>query len=80
MAKIFVGNIPAHYADSDLMNLFASCGKVVAAKVIKDRYSSRSRGFGIVEMSNEADTWRAIELYNGKDVEGQRLVVNEAHV
>lgn len=80
MAKIFVGNIPVNYDDSDLLNLFASCGKVVAAKVIKDRYSSRSRGFGIVEMSNVEDARRAIELYNGKDVEGQRLVVNEAHV
>lgn len=80
MTKIFVGNIPFNYGDGDLVNLFATCGKVVAAKVIKDKYSSRSRGFGIVEMSNEADARRGIGLYNGKDVEGQRLVVNEAHV
>jgi len=61
-----------------LEELFAAAGTVVSAKVISDKYSGRSRGFGFVEMSTDEEAKKAIELCNGKDVDGRPLVVNEA--
>jgi len=61
-----------------LEEVFAQAGTVVSAKVISDKYSGRSRGFGFVEMSSEEETKKAIEMFNGKDVDGRPLVVNEA--
>lgn len=78
MKKIFVGNIPFSYNDRDLINLFSSCGNVVGARVIKDKYSGLSRGFGLVEMSQGEEAQKAIEIYNGKEMMGERLVVNES--
>jgi RNA recognition motif-containing protein len=57
---------------------FAQAGTVVSAKVIADKYSGRSRGFGFVEMSSDEEAKKAIELLNGKDIDGRPLVVNEA--
>jgi RNA recognition motif-containing protein len=57
---------------------FAQAGTVVSAKVIADKYSGRSRGFGFVEMSSDEEAKKAIEMLNGKDVDGRPLVVNEA--
>ncbi|MCL4360303.1 RNA-binding protein [Patescibacteria group bacterium] len=76
--NLFVGNLP-YTVDSDkLGQLFAQAGNVVSAKVIADKYSGRSRGFGFVEMATDEEAKKAIELFHNKDVEGRQLVVNEA--
>ncbi len=64
--------------NDDLAQTFAQAGTVVSAKVISDKYSGRSRGFGFVEMSTDEESKKAIEMFNGKDVNGRPLVVNEA--
>lgn len=76
--NLFVGNLP-YSMDSDKMGqLFAQAGNVVSAKVIADKYSGRSRGFGFVEMATDAEAKKAIEMFHNKDVDGRALVVNEA--
>ena len=76
--NLFVGNLPYSMDSDKLGQLFAQAGQVVSAKVISDKYSGRSRGFGFVEMTTDEETKKAIELLNGKDVDGRALVVNEA--
>ena len=76
--NLFVGNLPYTVDDARLAELFAAAGTVVSAKVIKDKYSGRSRGFGFVQMSTDEETKKAIEMFNGKDMDGRPLVVNEA--
>ncbi len=76
--NLFVGNLP-YQTDSDkLGQLFAQAGTVVSAKVISDKYSGRSRGFGFVEMATDEEAKKAVDMFNGKDYEGRALVVNEA--
>lgn len=76
--NLFVGNLPYSMTSDDLAQTFAQAGTVVSAKVISDKYSGRSRGFGFVEMSSDEESKKAIEMFNGKDVNGRPLVVNEA--
>jgi cold-inducible RNA-binding protein len=76
--NLFVGNLPYSMDDAKLAEVFAPAGTVSTAKVIKDKYSGRSRGFGFVEMSTDEESKKAIEMLNGKDVDGRPLVVNEA--
>ena len=76
--NLFVGNLPYQMTSDDLAQTFAQAGTVVSAKVISDKYSGRSRGFGFVEMSSDEEAKKAIEMFNGKDVSGRPLVVNEA--
>lgn len=76
--NLFVGNLSYNMDSDALGQLFAQAGNVVSAKVISDKYSGRSRGFGFVEMANDEETKKAIEMFNGKDIEGRALVVNEA--
>src|SRR4030042_6948078 len=76
--NLFVGNLPYSVDDAALQQAFSQAGTVVSAKVIKDKYSGRSRGFGFVEMSSDEETKKAIETLNGKDFDGRALVVNEA--
>jgi cold-inducible RNA-binding protein len=76
--NLFVGNLPYSMDSKRLEEVFAAAGSVVSAKVIADKYSGRSRGFGFVEMASEEDAKKAIEMFNGKDVDGRPLVVNEA--
>ncbi len=76
--NLFVGNLPYNMTSDDLAQTFAQAGTVVSAKVISDKYSGRSRGFGFVEMSSDEESKKAIEMFNGKDVSGRPLVVNEA--
>ncbi len=78
MANLFVGNLPYNMDDAGLAQVFAAAGQVTSAKVITDKYSGRSRGFAFVEMSSDEETKRAIEMLNGKEVDGRALVVNEA--
>ena len=74
--NIYVGNISWGMTDQDLENLFAEHGTVTSAKIITDRMTNRSRGFGFVEMSDGAE--KAIEALNDAEVEGRKLVVNES--
>ena len=74
--NIYVGNISWGMSDQDLENLFAEHGTVTSAKIITDRMTNRSRGFGFVEMSDGADA--AIEALNEAEVDGRKLVVNES--
>lgn len=76
--NLFVGNLPYTMDSDKLGQMFAQAGNVVSAKVISDKYSGRSRGFGFVEMASDAETKKAIEMFNGKDIEGRAMVVNEA--
>jgi hypothetical protein len=79
MAKrIYVGNLPWSYGSSELEALFKQYGDVAAAEVIMDRETGRSRGFGFVQMANDADMEPAINALNGYNVGGRPLVVNEA--
>ncbi len=75
--NIYVGNLSFTTTSQDLENLFAEYGSVDSAAVINDRETGRSRGFGFVEMANEAGA-KAIEALNGKDLDGRALKVNEA--
>jgi RNA recognition motif-containing protein len=74
--NIYVGNISWGMNDQDLENLFAEHGTVTSAKIITDRMTNRSRGFGFVEMSDGAES--AIEALNEAEVDGRKLVVNES--
>ena len=74
--NIYVGNISWGLEDQDLENVFAEHGTVTSAKIIKDRATGRSRGFGFVEMSDGGEA--AIEALNGNEVDGRELVVNES--
>src|SRR5438876_9735434 len=76
--RIYVGNLPWAYSSSDLEALFKEYGEVAAAEVIMDRDTGRSRGFGFVQMANEADMEPAINALNGFQCDGRPLVVNEA--
>ena len=74
--NIYVGNLSWGMSDQDLENLFAEHGTVTSEKIITDRMTNRSRGFGFVEMSDGAE--KAIEALNDAEVEGRKLVVNES--
>lgn len=76
--KLYVGNLSYDATGEQLEELFAQAGKVVSATVITDRYSGRSKGFGFVEMGSEDEAKKAIEMFNEKDFQERKLVVNEA--
>jgi RNA recognition motif-containing protein len=78
MKKLFVGGLPYSFNDEALGALFADCGNVESAVIIKDRMTGRSKGFGFVEMSSEAEAEKAISMFNGQEVEGRRLNVSIA--
>lgn len=79
MAKnLYVGNLSYSVTQEQLEALFSECGPVESAKVITDRYTGRSRGFGFVEMATEEAAKEAIDSMNGKDVDGRQLRVAEA--
>jgi RNA recognition motif-containing protein len=74
--KLYVGGLPYSVTDGQLAELFESHGTVESAKVVTDRYTDRSRGFGFVEMSTQAEAEGAIQALNGTDLEGRSLTVN----
>jgi len=76
--NIFVGNLPYNTEGADLQDLFAPYGAVASAQVLTDRDTGRSRGFGFVEMTVQAEAQAAIEALNGTDFGGRSLQVNEA--
>jgi RNA recognition motif-containing protein len=76
--KLYVGNLPYSASDEGLNDKFGAFGTVESAKVITDRDTGRSKGFGFVEMSSDAEANAAIEGLNGKDFDGRPMQVNEA--
>jgi cold-inducible RNA-binding protein len=76
--KIYVGNLPFTATSDSLNEMFAKFGSVNSAKIVMDRDTGRSKGFGFVEMSSDSEAQAAIEKLNGSDVGGRSLVVNEA--
>lgn len=76
--KLYVGNLPYSATEEGLQSHFSQVGAVESAKVVMDRDSGRSKGFGFVEMQNDDDANAAIEQFNGKDFMGRNIVVNEA--
>ncbi len=76
--KLFVGSLPWAVNDDALKSAFEVHGSVVSAKVITDRQTGRSRGFGFVEMENESEASKAIEALNGAELKGRNIVVSEA--
>ena len=78
MKKLYVGNLPWSTTDRDLEDQFASYGKVLSARVITDRETGRSRGFGFVEIEEDEGAMRAMSELDGRDYQGRPLRVNEA--
>jgi len=78
MKKIYVGNLPWSMGDEDLSDLFEPHGNVVSANIVTDRDTGRSRGFGFVEMADDAEADAAIEALNQTENGGRTLTVNEA--
>ncbi len=76
--KLFVGNLSFSVTSDSLQRTFAECGTVDSSSVIMDRETGRSKGFGFVEMSTEAEAQAAISRFNGRELDGRAMTVNEA--
>jgi RNA recognition motif-containing protein len=76
--NIYVGSLNFKMNESELRELFEEFGEVASTKIIFDKYSGKSKGFGFVEMANEAEAKKAIEELNGTEVQGRNIVVNES--
>ena len=76
--KLYVGNLPFSASEQSLAEKFGTCGTVESAKIITDRDTGRSKGFGFVEMSSDSEAQAAIQKFNEADYEGRPMTVNEA--
>lgn len=76
--KLYVGNLPFSTTEQDLTDFFSQCGTVDSARIVSERDTGRSRGFGFVEMSNDDEAQDAISRLHGAQMEGRALTVNEA--
>ena len=76
--NVYVGNLSYDLSEEDLKEAFEEFGEVASAKIISDRYSGRSKGFGFVEMTSDDEGKAAIEALSGKELSGRTMVVNEA--
>ncbi len=76
--KLYVGNLPYSTTDASLKDMFSAAGNVENASIIVDKFSKRSKGFGFVEMASEDEAAKAKEMFNGKEVEGRKVIVDEA--
>ena len=76
--NVYVGNLSYDLSEEDLKSAFEEYGEVTSAKIISDRYSGRSKGFGFIEMSSDDEAKAAIEGLTGKELAGRAIVVNEA--
>jgi len=76
--KLFVGGLSYDTTDATLKETFSQAGTVESATVIIDKMSGRSKGFGFVEMSSEEEAKKAIEMFNGKEIDGKNVTVNDA--
>ncbi|HEY6020394.1 MAG TPA: RNA-binding protein [Candidatus Paceibacterota bacterium] len=76
--KLFVGGLPYRTTNDELRDAFAKAGEVASASIVVDRETGRSRGFGFVEMAQDADADQAIAMWNGKEFGGRMLTVSDA--
>ena len=76
--KLFVGGLSFDTTENTLKDTFSQAGTVESSVIIMDKISGRSKGFGFVEMSTEDEAKKAIEMFNGKDIDGRNVTVNEA--
>lgn len=76
--KLYVGGLSYNTETEELQQLFAQAGEVVSTTIIKDKFTNQSRGFGFVEMATEEQAAEAIKLFNGKELGGRTLTVNES--
>ncbi|MFN5251492.1 MAG: RNA recognition motif domain-containing protein [Bacteroidia bacterium] len=76
--NLYIGNLAYTVREQELREFFEQCGEVSSAKVISDKMSGRSKGFGFVEMPNDAEGNKAIETLDGKELNGRPIRVNEA--
>lgn len=76
--KLFVGNLPYNVSDEDLREIFEAFGTVISARIIMDRDTGRSKGFGFVEMANADEAEQAMKQLDGQDKDGRPMVVNPA--
>ena len=76
--KIYVGNLSYDVSDDELLQLFSQCGQVSEARIVKDKGTGRSKGFGFVEMPNDEEATHAIDRMQGHDFKGRPLQVDEA--
>jgi RNA recognition motif-containing protein len=76
--KLFVGSLPWTASDEDLQTAFAAHGNVLSAKVVTDKETRRSRGFGFVEFETESEATAAIQALNGSELKGRNIIVSEA--
>ena len=76
--RLYIGNLSSEVTENDLTHNFSTIGKVVSVAIIKDKYSRQSKGFGFVEMETEEEAKKAIEQFNGGELQGKKIVVSEA--
>ena len=76
--RLFVGNLSFTSTEGELLDLFKTAGNVVKCELIVDKFTSKSRGFAFVEMGTQEEATKAIEMFNGKDLGGRAMTVNEA--
>jgi RNA recognition motif-containing protein len=77
-SKLYVGNLSYGMTEDSLAQVFAECGNVVSARIITDRETGRSKGFGFVEMGSDDEAQKAVSALNGKQIDGRPITVNEA--
>jgi len=76
--RIYVGNLPDSVPDDELREVFSEFGELASAEIVKDKFSGQSKGFGFVDMPNNAEADQAIESLNDQPLKGRKLTVNEA--
>ncbi len=76
--NIYLGNLPYNIKEDEILEIFEEYGEVSSAKIITDKFSGRSKGFGFVEMPNDDDANKAIEELNGAEIKGRNITVNQA--
>lgn len=76
--RLYVGNMSFNTTEGDMQRLFEQAGRVVGCDLIVDKFTNKSKGFGFVEMGSQDDANKAIQMFNGKEVDGRALTVNEA--
>jgi len=76
--KLYIGSLSYSTTEEGLKDFFSEAGQVDSAVIIKDKFSGRSKGFGFVEMSTEDEAQKAIDMFHEKDLDGRKIIVNEA--
>jgi RNA recognition motif-containing protein len=76
--KLFVGNLSFNTTEGDVLDLFKQAGNVTSCELIVDKFTNKSRGFAFVEMGSQEEATKAITMFNGKELDGRALTVNEA--